>query len=186
MKKKQWISLLLTFLAIGHVLEAEIEKIEMTWNSFKCQNSCVAQIEQNLRAIPQVKNLKVDAAEGAAFMSWAIDYPFSYEPFRYASAAVGIHISTLRVRVRGMVKHDSNHFYLVSAGDNTTFTLVGPLQTEPGRYSPLNLSLHPLTPDIQGQLLEAEKTGSIIMISGPLYLPSHYNLILVTEQIKLH
>jgi hypothetical protein len=184
--QKTWISLLLVFLTCAHELKGEIEEVIVTWNAFKCQSTCAAQIQQNFSVIQAVKNLTVNAAIGTATMGWDPKYPFSYEPFRYAAAAVGIRITTMRVRIRGTISNDSNNIYLVSNGDRTSFLLIGPIFTEPGRYTPkYNLTTHPLSAETRARLLEAEREGVNVVISGPLFLPSHYALTLISEQIKI-
>jgi hypothetical protein len=186
MEGKKWINLLLAFLAIGSALEAEVEEVAVTWNAVKCLNACVSLIEQNFNGIHEVSDLKIDSAAGRAVMKWRPNYPFSYEPFRYASAAVGIHITSMRLRVKGTVSHDSNDVYLTSSGDDSRFLLLGPIQTEPGRYTPkYNPATHPLPPEMRDKLLDAEKKGLPVVISGPLLLPSHYTRTLITEQIKV-
>lgn len=187
MQKKKWISLLLAFTAWTVPLKGEIEEIIINWNAFKCQESCVAQIEQNFSAIKEVSNFKIHPDIGSATMKWSTTQQFSYEPFRYAAAAVGIRISTMRVRVKGTVAQDSQNMYIVSSGDGTRFQLIGPLQTEPGRYIPnYSLTTHPLTPHLREKLIKAERNKLTVVISGPLFLPSKYPQVLIAEQIKVN
>jgi hypothetical protein len=185
MQKRRWLSLLLLCLTCNQGLHAEIEEIVVTWNAFKCQATCAQQIEQQLTGIKGVKNLKVNASSGAAVMQWDPRFPLSYEPFRYASAGVGIKIISMRVRVKGKISHDSGHVYIISEKDGTRFHLIGPIRPEQGRYVPkYSLETHPLPDDTKEQLLALEKAGKTVAISGPLFLPSFYPLTIVTEQIK--
>lgn len=185
MKTNSLLFLLLGSLMLKAFLLAEVEEVSIAWNGFKCQGMCPSQIEQNLRSIKAVQNLSVNAS-GFASMKWDSNYPFSYEPFRYASAAVGIHITDMRVRVKGNVVQEGRDLYLISDRDNSRFFLRGPLQTEVGRYAPSNLDTHPLTPGMQDRLLDAMDRDLKVLISGPLLLPSHYNLALIAEQIKVN
>lgn len=162
-----------------------VESVEIKWNAFKCLDDCVASIEKNLRAIRSVSNIKITARDGRAEMQWNPNEPFSYEPFRLASAAVGIKIDEMRVRVTGTIVHDPSNYYLISGGDGSRFTLMGPIYTEPGRYSPkYSFATHPLTPRLIQQLSEATKQRAIVTISGPLYLPNRWPRYLIIEQIK--
>ena len=186
MNKTKKISFLLIYLLCRYnILQAEIEQIRLSWNAFKCQSICVQQINQHFSAIQGVKNLQINLSAGIADMSWDTRYSLSYEPFRYAAAAVGININSMRVRVKGKIIHDSGHFNIISDQDGTRFHLIGPLHVEAGRYIPkYNLDTHPLPIGMKEQLLEIEKNGRSIVISGPLFLPSHYPLTLEIEQIS--
>lgn len=187
MIKKRWINLaLVTLCAFGNVLNAEIEQITVTWNAFKCQNTCIQQIEQHFTAIKAVRNFEMNPTAGSATMGWDNSESFSYEPFRYASAAVGIHIITMSVRVKGFVSHSGDDFFLNSDQDNTQFKLIGPIHTEAGRYTPnYNLATRPLPQSTKDKLLEIEKRRLPVIIEGPLFLPSRYPRTLITEQIKV-
>lgn len=177
-----WLSLLLIFLTSRDVT-AEIEEVTVTWNAFTCQGPCLALINQNFKGINGVKNLQVDPS-GTAVMKWDSAYPFTYEAFRYASKAVGIHIRTMRVKVKGKVLQEGKDLFLVSSKDNTRFFLIGPVKAEPGRYAPTNIALHPLTPGMIDTLMDAEKRNSTISIEGPLFLPGYHKLALIAERIK--
>lgn len=188
MKTKNWVNLLLLFLVCGGgPLQAEIEEIIITWNALLCQDYCTPLIDKNFGSIAGVKNLQINAPSGRATMGWDSRYPFSYEPFRYAAGSVGIRIKSMRVRVKGRVSYHNDNIDLISNEDNTHFLLIGPIQTEPGRYNPsYNFANRPLPLETRDKLLEAEKNRSTIVISGPLYLPSRYAPTLVVEQMRLN
>lgn len=174
----------LLFLAIESSLIGEIELVQMRWNAFKCLDPCVALVEQNLRAILAASDFQINGVTGTAAMKWDPKTPFSYEPFRLAAGAIGFKIIEMRVRVRGKVTHEGDNVFLISRGDGTRFMLIGPIQTQPGRYTPrYNLAVHPLTPQMKEQLLQVEKDGSEVLLSGPLYLPSHWSHVLIAEQV---
>lgn len=170
----------------GEIVYGEIETVEVKWNAIKCMNICTPLIERNLIDIGTISNLQINERSGVAVMGWDPNQPFSFEPFRYAFSASGIRISDIRLRVRGTIAHDSDNFYLVSIGDGTRFTLVGPLYPERGRYIPLNVASHPLLPKVKDQLLEAENNRFTVVISGPLYSPNYPPNILVAEEIKIN
>ena len=186
MKKIGWLGLFALLVCINS-LPAEVEQIEIRWNAFKCLDTCVPLIQRNLLAIKHVTNLQINARSGTAVMGWNPNYPFTYEPFRLASSATGIHIDDVRIRVRGTIAHDGDNFYLVSDGDDARFLLIGPLRPESGRYIPnYSLATRPLSVTVKEQLLEAEKNQFTVVISGPLYLPRRYPRTLITEQIKVN
>jgi len=166
-------------------LHAEIEQIRVSWNAFKCQTTCVQQIQQSLNAIKGVKSLKIDGPSGIANIEWDPTTPLNYEPFRYAAAAVGINID-MRVSVKGIISHENENIFIISDKDQTRFLLIGPILVESGRYIPkYNLATHPLPTDIKEQLLDIERKRVSVVISGPLFLPAQYPLTLVTEHIKM-
>lgn len=185
MRRKRWLSLLLLCFTCTQDLRAEIEEIVVTWNAFKCQDTCVQQIQQQLNSIKGVKKINANPSSGAAVIEWDPNVQLSYEPFRYASSAVGIKIISMRVRVKGKISHDGDNMYVISDKDGTRFHLIGPIHTEPGRYIPkYSLDTHPLPDNTKEQLMTLEKAGRSVVISGPLFLPSFYPLTIVTEQIK--
>lgn len=186
MRKINWTSLL-ALLVVGNLLHAEIEQIDIRWNAFKCLDACVPFIERGLQGIPQVTHIKINSKEGTASMGWNPASPFSYEPFNLASATAGIHFDEMRLNVKGTISHEGDNLYLTSSGDHTRFLLIGPVKTEPGRYVPrFNVATRPLTGDAKNQLLDAEKNGLMVNISGPLFLPSSHSLTLMAEHIKIY
>ena len=177
---------LLFLLSVGRTLQGEVEEIQVKWNAFKCLSPCVDSIAQHLKGINTVSDVQINGQMGTAVMKWNQNIPFSYEPFRGAFAAAGgIYIREMRVRVSGKISHDSVNYYLNSSGDHSSFQLIGPIFTEPGRYTPKNIASHPLTPEIKDRLNEAENHNATVVISGPLYLPSHYPRVLLAEDIKI-
>lgn len=167
-------------------LSAGVEEIQISWNALKCLYTCVPSIEKNLYQIGSVSDVKIDAQSGTATMKWDANVPFSYEPFRLASSAAGIRFRHMRVKVSGRIVHDGEFIYIQSPGDNSRFLLIGPIKTEPGRYIPnFSFETHPLTQRDKETLLRAERNGSTVEISGPLYIPSHWPRVLITEQIKV-
>ena len=183
--RKSFISLLLLF-AIGNKLFAGVEEVQITWNAFKCLATCAPLIERNLNSIGSVSDVRIDAQSGTAFMKWDSTTPFSYEPFRLAASAAGIRIRQMRIRVSGKITHEADQFYIHSDGDNSRFLLLGPIKTEPGRYIPnYNFETHPLTTQDQQKFFKAELNGSTVVISGPLYIPSYWPRVLITEQVKI-
>lgn len=185
MKTLKWNDLLCFFLLVNS-LSAEVEQITVRWNAVTCYDTCTPLLENNLRAIANVTNLQMNGRSGAAVMGWNPHQTFSYEPFRLASAAAGVRLLDVRVRVRGTIAHDADRFYLVSTGDGARFWLLGPIVTGNDRYVPrYNPESYPLVGPVKAQLLEAEEKGQTVVISGPLYLPNRYPRTLIAEQVKI-
>lgn len=175
----------LAFMGYTHSLKGEIERIDFTWNAFKCLSACSDQIQGKFGTIKGIKELKVNASEGRGEIKWDPEQRLSYEPFRYAAASIGFKINSIRLRVKGKIEHEEGRLYLISEQDGTRFHLIGPIHTEEGRYTPkYNLATHPLPKETVTLLLETEKEENIILIEGPLFLPSYYPLTLVTESIQ--
>lgn len=167
-------------------LQSEVKRIEITWNALKCQNSCIEQIETAFKAIKEVKNFKMIPVEGTASMNWDTNAPFSYDPFRYASAAVGITIDTMRLVVAGTLSHEGEAFYLTSHPDGTKLQLLGPIRTEGDRYIIVNnTGNYAFSPQQREELLNFELHDSQVVVSGPMYLPYYKPNILIMEKIQL-
>ena len=144
--------------------------------------------ELNFKKIKGVQKFTIHPAAGAADIEWDPYTRLTYDPFRYAAAAVGFNIIDMRIRVKGTIRSNQQDIYLISNLDGTEFRLIGPIYTEPGRYTPkYNLATHPLSPKARDVLLEMEKREKNVTIAGPLLLPSYYYnpLTLITEQIKV-
>jgi hypothetical protein len=174
-----------TFILIffAKYLTAEIQQIQVHWNTFKCSNACVLQIESHLKSIKDVTNVVLNIGPGTALMGWKTNRYFSYEPFKLASSAAGISFDETRLRVSGTISHLGENFYLTSSGDKTIFLLIVASQID-RRYD--KISTYPLETNMKNQLMIAEKNRWSVVISGPLYLPDHYPLTLIAEQIQIH
>jgi hypothetical protein len=184
--KKIMIGALLTLLTIGNTLRAEIEQVEVRWNALKCLDICAPSIERNLKSISSVTSIQINAQSGTAVLGWAPNSPFIFEPFRRAAAAVGIRFNEIRLRIRGTIAHHNNNFYLISNGDNNRYVLVGLPPIQPGRFSPrFNAPIIPLAPEVQKQLLEAERNHYTVLVLGLLSRPDRNSNILMTEKIQM-
>ncbi len=179
-------SLVFISLPVLHLfLHGEIEQVTLSWNAFVCQKPCVDQLQQLLSATKGVKDLQVNSSAGTADLKWDSAFQFSYEPFRYVAGGIGLNFTAIKVRIKGTIVHDSGHLYLISDQDGSRFHLIGPIKTEPGRYTPkYNIETHPLPDDVKAQLFEIQRNGQSIVITGPLYLPAYYPLTLIISQIS--
>ncbi|MBA3721505.1 MAG: hypothetical protein H0W88_03795 [Parachlamydiaceae bacterium] len=186
MKQKIVFILSLCFLTFTSSLPAEIGKILIKWNAALCLDTCIPTLSNQFRGIPGVTDFQINPSAGVAELHWAPQYPFSIVPFNNATRMVGIRMSNMRVQVRGFITHDPYNFYIVSLGDNSRFQLIGPIRPQVGNYViRQNIANHPLAPDVQQKLLQAEGSGQIVTVEGPLFEPTRLNLILITEQITL-
>ena len=186
MIKKFFWTLVLFVLAREGGLRAEVQQIILHWNAAVCYDICIPRLEGNLKSIPSVSNVQINARSGTAAMGWDPNIPFSYEPFRIAAWAAGIYVSDMRIKVKGNVSHAGDIFYLISLGDGASFQIIGPLHADPNIYVPrYNLASRPLSVETKEQLLEAERQGLPVTIAGPLYLPAQYPRIIIAEQIKV-
>jgi len=167
-------------------LKAEIQEIVMKWNALLCLNTCEPFLSQQLNNIPNLSSVRIDPRAGTAIMKWKPEYPFSYEPFNLATRTVGIRIADFRMKIRGTIRQVQDNFYIISAGDNTTFLLLGPVRVTPNRYIvEQNIASHPLSADIRLKLLKLATDQQMVIIEGPLFEPLRYLLMLVVEQLKL-
>lgn len=180
---KRW--MMIAALSMANLLRGDIKQITLTWNAVTCQDTCVAQIHKELSTTKEIHDITINPQEGSAVMQWKTGELFSYEPFRYAMAAVGLSINSMRVHVQGTISHEGETVFLNSTGDNTRFQLVGPIKTQPGRYTPrYNLASYPLSQELLQQLRDFEQQRMKVIVSGPLLLPSHYPLVLIIENIS--
>ncbi len=176
----------LLFLCLRPLLIAEVEEIILRWNAITCYEICVPRLEENLRAIKAVRHLQMNGRSGVATMGWDPNHPFSYPPFQFASAAAGVKLLDIRLRVRGQIIQDANHYYLTSIGDGERFWIIGPLIVEPGRYTSRNVESHPLPTLMKLRLSAAEEEGQTVVIVGPLLFPFYkYPRTLIAEQIEV-
>lgn len=175
------ISILFTGVATG-----EVERVAIRWNTVLCNGTCIGRLANSVRSIREISDLRIDEPAGMAEMKWNSSAPFSFEPFRLASGAAGIRFNDIRLRVKGKIDYNGRDFYLISDHDLTSFRLIGPVKTEPGRYTVSNnMESRPVPPDMQELFLHTKATGGTLVISGPLFLPRTYPNVLIAEQIKL-
>lgn len=166
-------------------LKSEIKQIQITWNTFKCQMSCIELIQKNFSAIKEIRNFNMSSNNGMATMNWNPYLPFSYEPFRYAAAAVGISIDSMRLVVTGTISHGGETIFLTSHPEESRFQLLPPLHTESGRQTiNRNVENYIFSPELRRKLLDFEQAESIVTVSGPMYMPYYRPNILIIENIK--
>lgn len=165
--------LLLLSAAQGH---AEIQRIIVHWQGPACTPSCVALLTQKLQGISGVASVTVTPAAQTAELSWNSLYPFNYLRLKWAVKSVHPGVVDIRVVVRGVIQFQNNQFWIVSIGDNTMFTLIGPPIVPPGAqsqyYSPYySQPSNPLSVPMQQALLSGMQQQRVALVQGLLYSP---------------
>lgn len=165
-------------------LGAEIQFVQFKWNAAICRDTCIPLLAKQLENMPQILDFQIDAHAGIANVRWRPDAEFSYGYFNFATRAAGVRMADIRVQVRGTIDHYGGDIFIVSLGDDTHFRVIGPLKTEPSRYTiKANLANHPLTPQREEKLIEASRSGEVITIEGPLFEPQNNILTIIAEKI---
>lgn len=182
------LAIILMFLCVMP-LTAEIEWVIIKWTPGLCLTNCTQILGPRLRQIPGVSEVSIDQPQAQAQLRWLPGFTFSYTPIEAALAWVGLSINPtgLRVKVRGQIMHDRVNIGLVSIGDGTAFILLSPVAPRLSGYTEeFNVASYVLTPQTRDQLLQAEATGQIVTIQGPIFSPWRSPpdpLMLIIEQI---
>lgn len=167
-------------------LFAEVEKITIRWTAMECDNICMPHLDQQFKKIPGVSEITMNP--GQAEIKWKANAPFYLPSIKIAMQMIGLYMTDLRVKVRGIIKHSPTDVYLISSGDNTEFNLLNPVIPDPQRQAPqYNRAARALTPELRQKLLEAEARQQIAIIEGPIFMPERSPpdpLALVVDQIK--
>lgn len=151
---------------------AEIETVTVRWTEALCDKGCADLVATHLRKLQGADVVKVNQSSGTADIQWKKDRPFNFYDINMAMRTVGPRIKDVRMKVKGTVVQDGKSFILISSGDNTRFILLGPIQASTRQYSvQYNPVAHPLTPQMQSLLIDAQKQKTIVTIDGPLFEP---------------
>ena len=143
----------------------------LTWKPSTCTLDCARSLDAQFKQIPAVAGVTIYPLVGKAELRWKPTASFSYAPLNAAVRMVGPSIFQLFVKVRGTIRANPDGSYqILSIGDNTPFTLVGPLSVQPNQYT-VNYSStnHSLTPENIAVLNEAILNHYIATIQGPLF-----------------
>lgn len=169
-------------------LQAEIEWVKVKWTALLCQQSCVEGLQKQFGQVNGVSQIAINQAGGEAVLTWKKNAPYSYQPINTAMRMIGLTIQDLRIKVRGRVYIQGNNYMLISAGDNTQFTLLGPInQMNLSQYSiEFSAQNRQISGEFKNKLLEAKEKNLLVTIEGELFEPQRQPLIqLVIEQLKL-
>lgn len=182
-----FINLCLFTLILSTFAEAEIQRVTVRWTALSCDRFCAANLETQFRKIPGVANVVINQGAGQADLTYYPNAPFSFDPLNYALAAIGLPAMDVRVRARGMIQHSAQVVYLISQGDNTTFTLLNPVIPDmTGQAAEFNILARYLRPPLLQKLLQAQAQQQIATIEGPLFMPERgFVSALVVEQLSL-
>lgn len=155
-------------------IQAEIDKVVVTWTPGECIDiACAQNLADQFKKQLGVAQVNISTTQGQAVIDWKPDVPFAWTNIQYPMAALGLYIRTIRVRVRGTISRDlHNNISITSIGDGTILELVSPIQPEKNRYvTKYSPYTHPLTNEQRAQLYTAEANKEVVTIEGPLFEP---------------
>ncbi len=167
-------------------LQAEIEKVVITWTPMKCQNWCIQEIDKQFRRVPEIAEVEVNKEAGQANITWQKNARFDYMSVNMVMHQLGLAIRDIRLKVRGHIRHTDKTVTLVSSGDLTTFDLINAVIPQSTAQSvQFNLAARALQPDMRQKLLEAEAQKQEVTIDGPLFMPHRAPpLVLAAEHVN--
>lgn len=165
----------------------EIEKVVLRWKPGFCTDSCLVNLEKRLRDMPEVTELKFQAAQNQATIRWKPNRRFSYRLLDTTMRRVGVNLHEIFVTVRGTVNASSKTLSIKSIGDDTEFILLSPISVKPGEAAvEKNIQSHMLKPQTRERLVEAEKKEKIVTVEGPLFQPQRAPpLFLINQRIAI-
>ena len=164
---KLFISLLT--LMFCHALSAEIQQVRLRWNPAFCNAGCGQSLARNLASVPGVAAVNMNQPAGQADLPWLAGMQFSLNTLNLAVSRTGVFINTIGMRVRGTIRIRGNAFSLVSLGDNTLFSLIGPLQVQPGRLISIDafsMQSFPMSQQLVAQLTQAMQNNLTVIVDG--------------------
>lgn len=167
---------------------AEIEEVTITWRAASCDAGCGVLLNKEFRKIYGVADVQISVPEGQATLKWKPNAPITFQSLDTAMHMVGPGMQNLRMKIKGHIQSTTSGISLVSDGDGTLFPLISTIHPQVNQYTETeSIYNRKLSPDIQKQLLEIQKSGQSVTIDGPVF--EFWNappLILVVEHIKAH
>ncbi len=174
---------------VTYTLFAEIETVSLTWDNRQCLEGCTQLINKQLSKLKEVASVTTSQQNGIATMQWKTGVPFTFKPVNDAIKRVGIHVETLRIKLRGTIVQKNRKFYIISLGDETTFNLLGTASDDPSknRYVIQTSRFNrPLSDEQKKMLTDAMKNKLTVTIEGPIYQPYQFPpLDLIIENISV-
>ncbi|HEV8051501.1 MAG TPA: hypothetical protein VGP47_03330 [Parachlamydiaceae bacterium] len=159
-------------ISIHAPIHSEIEQITIRWTAQLCQGTCPKLLVNELKKVQGIDEIFIDQGSGQATLTWKARVPFQYTSINTAMRMVGLSIRDIRIKVRGIVKHSGDVFYILSDGDNTRFDLMNPAIPIPhGQTSEYNALARKISPALRQQLLDGETQKLIATIEGPVFMP---------------
>ena len=169
---KKMILLLLFGFVINAPLYSVVESITIRWVTIRCPDNCVKHLEKEFRKIQGVDEIFIDQGSGQATLTWKENMPFQFISVSTAMRIVGLSMREMRIRVSGLISHRGNNFYIISAGDNTSFELLNPVIPYPQGVTPeFNTSARKITPALAQRLLEGQMLKQTATVEGPVFMP---------------
>jgi hypothetical protein len=137
---------------------AEVIWAKLYWKPDFCPASCYPLLERRLESIDCVSRVDFNFVEGCAKLVWKPNQPYDDRRVRTPVAWVGLHISDVRLRIRGIIEHDDKEVFIVSLGDGTRMPLLSPPKPEEGRYvSKPNRAAYSIEPTLKDRLIASAK-----------------------------
>jgi len=153
-------------------LNAEIQKVTVTWQAALCPDSCPNLLVHEFEKIQGVEKVDIQPLAGQLELKWKPNVPFSFSPINTAMRMVGPRLSTIRVAVKGRIHSNGDNFTIVSDRDGTSFNLVNRITPKPDQYfEQYNIDTRTLPDDVKAELREKERSRENVVISGPLFQP---------------
>lgn len=152
-------------------LTAEILSVTAQWDAKGCKEQCAAQLEKALKNISGAADIHIDPNAGQAVMRWKPRSRFYIQDFNIALRNANIKPSAFFITVRGTLTHTGKKVTLDSLGDNTSFELLSPLQSQPKSKQPLNPDQFSLEPGTYQHLVDSEQGFYVVTVSGVLLMP---------------
>lgn len=174
-------------LTVSTLLHAEIEKVVIKWTPQLCTDSCVKGIYHYMKGVDSIAEIKVNKEAGQADIRWKPQASFSYFTVNQPMQMVGLYVKDMRLRVRGTIVQTKMNMKLISLGDNTSFTLLSPIQPSGVNMPQVNNpESHYLMPEVRQKLLDAEANHQVVTIEGPLFEGWRSPpLLLIVEQLHI-
>ncbi len=179
--------LMLSFL-LSTSLFTEVEKVVLKWKPGFCTESCLLDLEKRLARMSDVAGFKINSSQNQATLRWKPNRRFDFGDINRTMRYVGVSLHEIFVTVRGTIDHTNRDITLKSLGDNTEFTLLGPVAIpSPGEAAAeKNLQTHKLQDRTRNQLILAEDKFRVVTIEGPLFMPERsLSLYLITEKVTI-
>ncbi len=166
-------------------LSAEIELVTIKWPPGICTESCRLGLEKKLRTMNDVAEVVVTDVQ--ATLRWKPNHRMVYSSLENTMAMIGVSMDELQITVRGTIKQMGKEIKLISIGDNTEFTLLGPVQIDKNNAPILeNPQTLKLSEETRQKFIAAEKQFKVVTVQGPFFEPERAPpYYIIAEKIQI-
>ncbi len=105
---------------------SEVVWAKLYWKPDFCPATCYPLMERRLRQIDSVSRVDFNFAEGNAKLVWKPNTPYDDRKIRTPMAWVGVHVSDVRLKIRGVIENDNKDLFIVSLGGWHTNAIIKP------------------------------------------------------------